>query len=61
VVVSAFLAAAVDTSVAMSDLHAAIGVIGIWASLPGILQLATAVRRRKSARAQRAMILSGAQ
>jgi hypothetical protein len=43
------------------DLHAAIGVIGIWAALSGILQLATAIRRWRSARAQWPMILSGAQ
>jgi hypothetical protein len=60
-VVSAFVAIAVASAIAMNDLHVAIGVIGVWASLAGILQLATAVRRWKSARAQWPMILSGAQ
>lgn len=60
-VVSALVAIAVAAAIAMSDLHLAIGVIGVWASLAGILQLATAVRRWKSARAQWPMILSGAQ
>ena len=36
------------------------GVFGAWATLSGLLQLATAVRRRKAG-AQWAMILSGAQ
>lgn len=36
-------------------------VFGVWASLAGLLQLATALRRRKSVGAQWPMILSGAQ
>ncbi|WP_345817638.1 DUF308 domain-containing protein (plasmid) [Paraburkholderia sp. PREW-6R] len=36
-------------------------VFGVWAVLSGMLQLATAIRRRKHAGAQWAMILSGAQ
>jgi len=40
---------------------AAIAVIGVWASLSGLLQLSTAVRRWNSASAQWPMILSGAQ
>jgi uncharacterized membrane protein HdeD (DUF308 family) len=43
------------------DFHAAIGVIGIWASLSGILQLATGARRWRTASAQWPQILSGAQ
>jgi uncharacterized membrane protein HdeD (DUF308 family) len=42
-------------------LNAAILVFAIWAILSGLLQLATAVRRWKSAGAQWTMILSGAQ
>ncbi|PZU10388.1 DUF308 domain-containing protein [Sphingomonas sp.] len=43
------------------DLHIAIGVIGIWAALAGVLQLATGIRRWRSASAQWPQILSGAQ
>ena len=43
------------------DVRAAIGVIGIWAALSGILQLSTGVRRWRSANAQWPQILSGAQ
>ncbi|MCW1430123.1 DUF308 domain-containing protein [Novosphingobium sp. JCM 18896] len=46
---------------APTDPHAAIGVIGGWATLSGLLQLATAVRRWRGASAQWPMILSGAQ
>ena len=46
---------------APNDPHAAIGVIGGWATLSGILQLATAVRRWRGASGQWPMILSGAQ
>ena len=38
-----------------------LGIYGVWASLSGLLQLATAVRRWKSVGAQWAMVLSGAQ
>ncbi len=38
-----------------------LGVFGAWAILSGLLQLATAIRRWKSAGAQWAMVLSGAQ
>jgi uncharacterized membrane protein HdeD (DUF308 family) len=41
--------------------HPVIAVIGVWAILSGILQLATAFRRWHSAAAQWPMILSGAQ
>jgi uncharacterized membrane protein HdeD (DUF308 family) len=59
-VVSAVVTLAVATTAAR-DFHAAIGAIGIWAGLAGILQLATAVRRWRSSGAQWPMILSGAQ
>jgi uncharacterized membrane protein HdeD (DUF308 family) len=61
---NAIASAAVTLAVAVtagSDLHHAIGVIGIWAALSGILQLATGVRRWRSASAQWPQILSGAQ
>ncbi|MGY3615168.1 DUF308 domain-containing protein [Bradyrhizobium sp. USDA 10063] len=38
-----------------------LGVFGVWATLSGLLQLGTAVRRWKSYGAQWAMILSGGQ
>jgi uncharacterized membrane protein HdeD (DUF308 family) len=53
---------AVATAIAVTrDFHAVMGVIGLWAILAGILQLATAVRRWGSVGAQWPMILSGAQ
>ena len=58
IVVSGITAAAVATVIA--NPHAVLGVFGAWASLAGLLQLATGVRRWKSG-AQWAMILSGAQ
>lgn len=60
VLVSAAVAVAVIATVG-PDLHATIGVIGVWAGLSGILQLATGVRRWRSASAQWPQILSGAQ
>jgi uncharacterized membrane protein HdeD (DUF308 family) len=59
-IVSAIVAVAVIIALGR-DFHAAIGVIGIWAALSGILQLSTGVRRWKSAVAQWPQILSGAQ
>jgi len=59
-VVSAIVALAVAVTVGR-DFHEVIAVIGIWAALSGILQLATALRRWNSASAQWPMILSGAQ
>jgi hypothetical protein len=59
-VVSAIVTLAVAVTVG-SDVHTAIGVIGVWAALSGILQLATGVRRWRSASAQWPQILSGAQ
>ncbi len=43
------------------SLNAVLVVYGIWATVSGLFQLATAVRRWKSYGAQWAMILSGAQ
>ncbi len=60
VVISAVVALAVAVA-ATQSFHAVIGVIGAWAGLAGILQLATAVRRWRTASAQWPMILSGAQ
>jgi uncharacterized membrane protein HdeD (DUF308 family) len=60
VIVSAIVMIAVIATVG-DDLHATIGVIGVWAALSGLLQLATGVRRRRSASAQWPQILSGAQ
>jgi len=42
-------------------MHAVLGVFGAWAILSGLLQLGTALKRRKRFGAQWAMILSGAQ
>jgi uncharacterized membrane protein HdeD (DUF308 family) len=52
------IAVAVGLSVSM---NAVLGVFGVWAALSGLLQLATALRRWKSAGAQWVMIISGAQ
>ncbi len=43
------------------SMNAVIAVFGAWAILSGVLQLATGIRRWKSAGAQWAMVLSGAQ
>jgi hypothetical protein len=59
-IVSAIVTIAVAVT-AGNNVHAAIGVIGIWAALSGILQLSTGVRRWHSAGAQWPQILSGAQ
>lgn len=59
-VISALVTLAV--SIALSrDVYAAIGVIGVWAGLSGVLQLSTGVRRWREASAQWPQILSGAQ
>jgi uncharacterized membrane protein HdeD (DUF308 family) len=42
-------------------LHVVLAVFGAWAIGSGLLQLATAIRRRKSERGQWVMMLSGAQ
>ena len=44
-----------------ASLNAVLGVFGVWAALSGVLQLGTAVRRRKSHGAQWLMIVSGIQ
>ncbi len=44
-----------------TSMNAVLGVFGVWASLSGVLQLATGVRRWKSCGAQVPMVLSGAQ
>jgi len=60
VVVSVVTAAAVAVALGRS-INAVFVVFGVWASLAGILQLATGVRRWRTSGAQWAMILSGAQ
>lgn len=58
------VSAAVTVAVAIAlriDLHLVLGVLGAWAILAGLLQLATGVRRWRTLGAQWAMILSGAQ
>jgi uncharacterized membrane protein HdeD (DUF308 family) len=59
-VVSVLTTVAVAVALTMG-MHAVLGVFGVWASLAGLLQLATAVRRWRSHGAQWAMILSGGQ
>lgn len=59
-VVSAIITLAVAVA-ATRNFHAVIAVVGVWATLAGILQLSTAARRWQSASAQWPMILSGAQ
>jgi uncharacterized membrane protein HdeD (DUF308 family) len=59
-VVSAVTTAAVAAALTMS-MNAVLAVFGVWATVAGLLQLATGVRRWKSYGAQWAMILSGAQ
>lgn len=58
--VSAVTAAGIAVALGHS-INAALVVFGAWASLSGLLQLATAVRRWKLVGAQWAMILSGLQ
>lgn len=58
------VSAAVTLAVAVAatrSFHAVVGVIGVWAALAGVSQLATALRRRGKVAAQWPMILSGAQ
>ena len=60
------LAVSVITAIAVAvalgfGMNAVFVVFGAWATLSGLFQLATAVRRWKSAGAQWVMILSGAQ
>jgi uncharacterized membrane protein HdeD (DUF308 family) len=58
--VSAVTTSAVALALATS-MNAVLGVFGVWATLTGLLQLATGVRRWKRLGAQWPMILSGAQ
>jgi len=44
-----------------AGMHAVLGIYGAWAILAGLLQLGTAIRRRKRYGAQWAMMLSGGQ
>jgi len=44
-----------------TSMNAVLGVFGVWAAGSGLLQLATGLRRRRSAGGQWAMLLSGAQ
>lgn len=59
-IVSIITAIAVAVALANSN-NAVLIVFGVWAAFSGILQLAAAVGRWKTTRAQWAMILSGAQ
>lgn len=54
-------ATALAVAALLGNMHAVLGVFGAWASLAGLLQLATAVRRWKAYGAQWVMALSGAQ
>jgi len=57
----ASLAVAFGVMIALPDMHHVLAVIGAWAMLAGLLQLATGLRRWKLYGAQWAMMLSGAQ
>jgi uncharacterized membrane protein HdeD (DUF308 family) len=59
-VASGVTTAAVAIALPMS-MNAVLGVFGVWATLSGLLQLATGVRRWKGSGAQWPMIVSGAQ
>jgi hypothetical protein len=59
VAVSALVTLAIALS--LRDMHRVLAVFGIWAILSGMLQFATAMRRRTTSGAQWAMLLSGAQ
>jgi uncharacterized membrane protein HdeD (DUF308 family) len=59
-VASGVTTVAVAVALAMG-MNAVLGVFGVWASLSGLFQLATGVRRWKSHGGQWPMILSGAQ
>jgi uncharacterized membrane protein HdeD (DUF308 family) len=60
VVVSAVTTAAVAVALGIG-MNTVLGVFGVWASLAGLMQLATGVRRWKGHAGQWPMILSGAQ
>jgi uncharacterized membrane protein HdeD (DUF308 family) len=59
-IVSAATTAAVAIALGMS-MYAVLGVFGVWATLSGLFQLGTGLRRWKTVGAQWAMVLSGAQ
>ncbi|MET0702594.1 MAG: DUF308 domain-containing protein [Mycobacterium sp.] len=59
-VASGLTTAAVAVALAVS-MNAVLGVFGVWATLSGLFQLATGVRRWKGHGGQWPMILSGAQ
>lgn len=61
VVISVATTLAVLVAMRTGGMHGMLGVYGAWAILSGLLQLGTALRRRKRYGAQWAMILSGAQ
>ncbi len=58
--VSAVTALAVGVALTQG-MHVVLAVFGAWAALAGVLQLATALRRRRQAGSQWVMVLSGAQ
>jgi len=63
-VLNIWISALVATAVAIAPVfgfHIALLIFGIWAVLSGLMQLATAIRRRKGNRGQWVMMLSGAQ
>ncbi|QBE67506.1 DUF308 domain-containing protein [Pseudoduganella lutea] len=55
------VAIAIAIAIALPNMHRVLAVFGAWAIVAGLLQLATALRRRKTHGAQWAMIASGAQ
>jgi uncharacterized membrane protein HdeD (DUF308 family) len=59
-IVSTLTTAAVAVALGMS-MFAVLAVFGVWATLSGLFQLATGIRRWRSVGAQWAMVLSGAQ
>jgi len=61
VAVSLVTTLAVLVAMQTGGMHGILGVYGAWAILSGLLQLGTALHRRKHYGAQWAMILSGAQ
>jgi uncharacterized membrane protein HdeD (DUF308 family) len=63
-VLNAWMSALVTVAVAVSlglKLQIILAIFGVWAIVAGLLQLATAIRRRKGDRGQWVMMLSGAQ
>ncbi|NBW10956.1 MAG: DUF308 domain-containing protein [Caulobacteraceae bacterium] len=59
--ISLIATAAMVAGAVQLGIHFMIGVFGVWAVLAGLFQLLTGLRRWKTAGAQWAMILSGAQ